>query len=51
MRLLMFVGLAIGGAIGWWIGSKVGIFTALAVSTVGSLVGIYGAYRLGREYL
>jgi len=51
MRLLMFVGLTVGGAIGWWIGSYVGIGTALLVSTVGSLAGIYIVYRLTRDYL
>ena len=51
MRLLMFVGLTVGGAIGWWIGSYVGIGTALLVSTVGSLAGVYGVYRLTRNYL
>jgi hypothetical protein len=47
----MFVGLTVGGAIGWWIGSYVGIGTALLVSTVGSLAGIYVVYRLTRDYL
>jgi hypothetical protein len=34
----MFVGLTVGGAIGWWIGSYGGIGTALIVSTIGSLL-------------
>jgi hypothetical protein len=28
MRFFMFVGMTIGGAIGWWAGSYVGIGTA-----------------------
>ena len=52
MRLLMFVGLTIGGLIGWWLGGFIGgLFTQLAVSTLGSLVAIYLVYRLTRDYL
>ncbi len=51
IRFVMFVGLTIGGGIGWWIGSYVGIWTALLVSTIGSLAGIYVVYRLTRDYL
>lgn len=51
MRLLMFAGLTIGGAIGGWIGSYVGLWTALLLSSVGSLAGVYIVYRLTRDYL
>jgi hypothetical protein len=51
MRLLMFAGLTIGGAIGWWIGSYGGIWTGLVVSTIGSAAGVYVVYRLTRDYL
>ncbi|MBW2370218.1 MAG: hypothetical protein JRH15_20300 [Deltaproteobacteria bacterium] len=51
MRFLMFIGLTVGGAVGWWIGSYVGIWTAFLVSTIGSLGGVYLVYRLGRGYL
>ena len=51
MRLLMFVGMTVGGAVGWWIGSYAGIWAALVVSGVGSLAGVYVVYRLTRKYL
>ena len=51
MRFLMFVGLTVGGAIGWWIGSYGGIWVALVASTAGSFAGIYVVYRLTKDYL
>jgi len=51
MRFLMFVGLTVGGAIGWWLGSYAGIWTALLASTAGSAIGIYVVHRLTRDYL
>jgi hypothetical protein len=41
-KLLMFVGATVGGAIGWWLGARVGIMTAFIVSMLGTGVGIYG---------
>lgn len=51
MKFLMFVGMTVGGALGWWVGNYAGIFTALLASGAGSLVGIWLAYRLTRDYL
>jgi hypothetical protein len=49
MRLLMLVGLTVGGAVGWWLGSYVGIWTALVASAAGTFLGIYVVYRLNRD--
>jgi hypothetical protein len=51
MRFLLFVGMTVGGAIGWWLGSYGGIWVALLASGVGSLIGVYVTYRLVRDYL
>ncbi len=51
VRLLYFAGISVGGAVGWWVGSYEGFWTAMIVSTLGSLVGVYAAYRLTRDYL
>ncbi len=48
--LLGFVGAAVLGAAGWWIGDHVGLMTAFMVSTVGSGVGLYAGRRWGREH-
>jgi hypothetical protein len=50
-KLAGFLGLTIGGAIGWWLGAYVGLFSAFVVSTVGSGVGLYYARRAADEYL
>jgi hypothetical protein len=51
MRFVMFVGMAVGSTVGWWLGSYEGIFAALLASGVGGVAGIWLAYRLTRDYL
>jgi uncharacterized membrane protein YfcA len=41
----------IGGAIGWWLGDMVGIFTALIVSSFTGAIGWYIGARIAREHL
>ncbi len=48
--LLSFLCVSVGGAIGWWMGSFVGIMTAVFLSAIGSGVGLYFALRFHREY-
>ncbi|MFQ5866276.1 MAG: hypothetical protein ACE5IW_13720 [bacterium] len=51
-KLCTFVGMAIGGYLGWWIGEQVGsIVTAFLISSIGSLVGVYLGWRMNRDYL
>jgi len=49
--LLIVVVSTVFGAIGWWLGAFVGVFTAFVVSTIASGVGIYVGRRLAQEYL
>ena len=51
MKLCIFIGVNVGGMIGWWLGEHVGIMTAFLVSGVGSVLGVYGGWRVAREYL
>ena len=46
----MFIALNVGGAVGWWAGEKVGIWTALLASGVGSIAGVWLVWRY-RDYL
>ena len=39
------------GAVGWWLGSSFGIGTALVLSTVCSLAGVWVGWRLYESYL
>jgi uncharacterized membrane protein YeaQ/YmgE (transglycosylase-associated protein family) len=50
-KLLGFIGATIGGWIGWAIGAPVGMFTAFAVSMVGTGVGIYYGRRAAEHWL
>ncbi len=49
--LLVTIASSIGGGIGWWLGDFVGIMTAVALSAVGTGIGIYVARRFMQEYL
>jgi hypothetical protein len=46
-KWLGWLGATLGGAIGWWLGAKVGIMTAVVVSMVGTGAGLYYGRRLG----
>lgn len=46
-----YVGMTIGGAIGWAIGAPVSLFTAFVVGMVGTGVGLYVTKELSRRYL
>lgn len=50
-KLLMWLGASLGGAIGWWLGARVGTMTAFVVSMVGTGVGIYAGRRLADSVL
>ena len=50
MKLLMTVSAAVFGSLGWWMGGKINIYMALLLSTVGSLVGLYIAYKISKEF-
>jgi hypothetical protein len=52
-RLPMFVGMTVGGYIGWWVGDYLGfgLMGTFLISSLGSLVGIYVAWRLVRDFL
>lgn len=49
-RLLGFVGATAGGYVGWALGAPVGIFTAFAVSMLGTGVGLYYGRKLGQRW-
>ncbi len=52
-RLLMFIGMTVGGYIGWWVGECLGfgLMGDFLVSSLGSLAGIYAAWRVLTDYL
>ena len=50
-KLASFIGMTVGGAIGWYAGNMVGFMTAFVLSTVGTGVGLYVARRAMQPYL
>jgi hypothetical protein len=49
--LLGFLGATVLGAIGWWIGDRVGLMTAFILSTIATGIGLYAGRRIARDYL
>jgi hypothetical protein len=50
-KVLAFIGATVGGAVGWWLGDRVGLMTAFLLSMVGTGVGMYAGIRFARQYL
>ena len=48
---IIFVAVNILGAIGWWLGSSFGFVTALLLSTVASLAGVWVGWQLYERFL
>ena len=52
MKMILTSGGAIiGGWIGWWLGDKVGFFTAWCVSCIGSAAGLYAGREIVRRFM
>lgn len=49
--MVWFVSTTIGGAVGWWVGDFVGIYTAVSLSAVGSGVALFYARRMANDYM
>ena len=49
-KVLTFLGMTVGGWVGWALGEKAGIMTAWMLSAVGTGVGLYVGNRIAREY-
>jgi uncharacterized membrane protein SpoIIM required for sporulation len=50
-KICIFIGIAVFGWIGWWLGDRFGLMTAYLLGCVGSLVGVYVGWRINRDYL
>ena len=49
-KLMGTIGATVGSSIGWWLGAKVGMMTAFAISMVGTGIGIYAGRRAAEHY-
>ncbi len=50
-KLVSFIGMTLGGAVGWYAGIYFGFMTAFVLSCVGTGVGLFVARRAARQYL
>lgn len=50
-KLSILLGVTLFSWIGWWLGEPFGMMTAYILSFLGSLVGVYIACRINRDYL
>ena len=48
MKPLIFVGMNVFGALGWWIGEQFGLGTAIIASGIGSILGVDVGLRVAR---
>lgn len=50
-KLMGFLGVIIGGSVGWWLGSLVGLTTAIILSGFGSGFGLYMGRKFVKDYM
>lgn len=48
LKLLIFIGMTLGSALGWWLGEKIGLLSAVALSTVLGCVGVYLGWKVNQ---
>ena len=51
MKFLIFIGVNVGGGVGWWLGEPFGLMSAFLVSGAGSIAGVYAGWLVARKYL
>jgi hypothetical protein len=51
MKLLIFVGINVGGYAGWVLGEGLGTMTAFFLSGAGSILGVYAGWWVARRFL
>jgi gas vesicle protein len=49
MKLMTFIGMTIGGAIGSWVVGRFGIFAMFMGGIVGTAVGLYAGRKLAQR--
>jgi hypothetical protein len=49
-RVFVVGGMTVGGWLGWWAGSQVGLMSAVLLSMVGTGAGLYLGRKLARDY-
>ena len=50
LRFFIFVGATAGGALGWWLGSGMGVMGAYLTSVVGTGFGFYAGRQFAKRF-
>jgi hypothetical protein len=52
-RLLVFLGMTLGGYLGWWAGEAMGfgLMGVFLAGSLGSIAGVYGAWKIVQAFL
>jgi hypothetical protein len=48
-KLPIYLAMSVLGAAGWYAGAKIGLGTALLLSSIGSCLGVYVGWRISRS--
>jgi hypothetical protein len=51
MKLLIFIGINVGGYVGWALAENFGLLIAFMASGIGSMLGVYAGWWTARRYL
>jgi predicted membrane chloride channel (bestrophin family) len=49
-RFCILASMTVLGSVGWWIGARIGVTTAVFSSSAASLAGVYLGWRVNRAY-
>ncbi|MCE1228936.1 MAG: hypothetical protein LWX11_05560 [Firmicutes bacterium] len=49
--ILILFAMSLGGAVGWWLGSLVGLVTAVLLSAIGSGLGVWTMRWVFRNWM
>ena len=50
-RLSFMFFMTVFGWAGWWLGDKIGIWTAFILSSIGTFAGVYVGWWINQNYL
>ena len=51
VKLFIFIGINLGGYVGWDLGERFGTMTAFVLSGLGSMLGVFVGWWAARKYL
>jgi hypothetical protein len=50
-NICILASMTIAGAVGWWVGARIGFMTGGILSWIGSVIGVYLGWLINRHYL